>query len=308
MNVVANFSNFMVFGLKDSGERERLYLTEQEFSKEKGNSILQDSQVVIIVKEESRRIYIWKGYQSTVRKKFIASRVAQELQQELMNSANFHHCKIVSIDQGDEPSEFINLFGFKLHETLNKKETRQSHSPTLNNHITENKISTTKTYINLNNTRGSIKKIRNLPNKSKKQILNKILQMRLPSGYKRNYILIGNNNLYGTVTKKTEIFGKTIEESGWELFNKLPMEIIELKSHKLRVHFDKDSSIIEVIEVLERESPVKKEEKSEVKIDHNKWTVKQLKAFCAKNNIKVPSSYRKAQIINLVEDYNTSKI
>ena len=41
-------------------------------------------------------------------------------------------------------------------------------------------------------------------------------------------------------------------------------------------------------------------------IDYNKWTVKQLKEYCAKNNIKVPSSYRKAQIIKLVKDFNKS--
>lgn len=304
--MVADFSNFMVFELKDSGERKRLYITEQEFSKENGRRILHDSQVVIIVKEESRRIYIWKGHQSTVRKKFIASRVAQDLQQELTNLANFHRCKIVSIDQGEEPLEFLNIFRFKSHEILKKIEVSQHQLSTLNTHITEKKISTIKPYNNSNINKKSVKTLRHLPNKSKKEILNKILQINPPNGYKRNHILIGNNTLYGIVTKKAEIFGKSIEESGWELFNKLPTEIIELNSHKLRIHFDKDSNSIDAIEVLERESPVKKEEKLEQIIDCNKWTVKQLKAFCAKNNIKVPSSYRKAQIINLVEEYNKS--
>ncbi|MHA1678084.1 MAG: HeH/LEM domain-containing protein, partial [Promethearchaeota archaeon] len=34
----------------------------------------------------------------------------------------------------------------------------------------------------------------------------------------------------------------------------------------------------------------------------SKWTVKQLKAFCSKHGIKVPSSYRKADIIRLVKE------
>ena len=71
-------SNFMMFELKDSGEKERVYATEQELIQNNGRKFLHDSQVLLIIKEELRRIYIWKGFQSTVRKKFIASRVAQE--------------------------------------------------------------------------------------------------------------------------------------------------------------------------------------------------------------------------------------
>ena len=67
----------------------------------------------IIIKEELRRIYIWKGLSSSIRKKFIASRVASELQREITNSSHFHRCKIISVDQGDEPVEFLNAFGFK---------------------------------------------------------------------------------------------------------------------------------------------------------------------------------------------------
>jgi len=41
---------------------------------------------------------------------------------------------------------------------------------------------------------------------------------------------------------------------------------------------------------------------SEIKheIDYNTWTVSNLKLYCKKNNIRVPSSYRKAQIIELI--------
>jgi len=307
MIMLDDFSNFMVFELKDSGERERLYITEQEFSRDNGHKIFHDSQVVIIVKEQLRRIYIWKGYQSTVRKKFIASRVAQDLQQQLINLANFHRCKIVSIDQGEEPLEFLNAFGFKSQEIPKKTEVSQPQFSTLNTRITEKVVSTTKSYGNPKYYNKSVKNLKNIPHKSKKEILNKIIQIEPPNGYKRNHILIGNNALYGIVTKKAEIFGKSIEESEWAPFEKLQKEIVELSGHKLRIHFNKDSNIIEAIEVLERTSQEKKEEKSELQVDYNKWTVKQLKTYCAKNNIKVPSSYRKAQIINLVAEFNKSQ-
>lgn len=309
MGLTQNFSNFMVFELKDTGERERLFITEQEFSQENGKKILHDSQVALIVKEELRKIYIWKGYQSTVRKKFIASRVAQKLQQELMNSANFHRCKIRSIDQGEEPLEFLNDFGLKSQKIPENVEVNQHQFVGLNPQKKYRNLSS----ISAQDTEFQIKKrncisnptyIKNKPLKSlkqtytnpKKELLTKILQIEPQNGYKRNYILIGNNNLYGIVTKKSELFGKSIEEIGWDLYENLPKEIIELTGHKLRIHFDNKSNKVEAIEILEKKQPFE--------TDYNRWTVKELKVYCSKNNIKIPSSYRKAQIINLVKEFN----
>ncbi|MBY8981768.1 MAG: hypothetical protein KGD57_02390, partial [Candidatus Lokiarchaeota archaeon] len=78
--MVNSYSNFMIYELKNNGERARLNITEEEFIQNDGKAILHSSQVLIIIKEEIRRIYIWKGFESSVRKKFIASRVAGELQ------------------------------------------------------------------------------------------------------------------------------------------------------------------------------------------------------------------------------------
>ncbi len=309
MGLIQNFSNFMVFELKDTGERERLFITEQEFSQENGEKILHDSQVALIVKEELRKIYIWKGYQSTVRKKFIASRVAQQLQQELMNSANFHRCKIRSIDQGEEPLEFLNDFGLKSQKIPENVEVTQPQFVGLNPQKKYRNLSS----ISAQDTEFQIKKrncisnptyIKNKPLKSlkqtytnpKKELLTKILQIEPQNGYKRKYILLGNNNLYGIVTKKSELFGKSIEEIGWDLYENLPKEIIELTGHKLRIHFDTKSNNVEAIEILEKKQPLE--------TDYNRWTVKELKIYCSKNNIKIPSSHRKAQIIKLVKEFN----
>ena len=39
-------------------------------------------------------------------------------------------------------------------------------------------------------------------------------------------------------------------------------------------------------------------------LEYEKWTVKKLKHFCRENRIKVPSSYRKADIVRLVMEFN----
>ena len=106
----------MIFELDDSGERIQLDITEDEFREDNGTNLLHPEQVAVIVKEGLRRIFIWKGAKSPVRKRFISSRVANKLQKELVEEAAFHRCKIVSVDQGDEPTEFLDTFGFESME------------------------------------------------------------------------------------------------------------------------------------------------------------------------------------------------
>ncbi|TFF99100.1 MAG: hypothetical protein EU542_09355, partial [Promethearchaeota archaeon] len=73
------YQNFMVFELLDTGERQKVEVEEVDL-----HSILAPEQVFVIVNEEIRRIYIWKGAKSPVRKRFISSRVASGLQEELV--------------------------------------------------------------------------------------------------------------------------------------------------------------------------------------------------------------------------------
>ncbi len=110
------YKNFMIFGLESTGEKVKLDVSEAEFRANNGQNILNPHQVLVIVKEDIRRIYIWKGVNSHVRKKFIASRIAAELQSDLVVNGHFHRCKIISVDQGDEPNDFLRAFNFKTIE------------------------------------------------------------------------------------------------------------------------------------------------------------------------------------------------
>ncbi|MFX0175289.1 MAG: hypothetical protein ACFE85_03550, partial [Candidatus Hodarchaeota archaeon] len=209
------YHDFMVYELEDTGERRRLSITESEFREENGNGILHPEQVAIIVKEELRRIFIWKGVQSPVRKKFIASRVASDLQNELYKLGNFHRCKVVSVDQGEEPQEFLNAFGFKRDELLKKVETTPPHVISNNNYtnIIYNHRVRVPEKLQETPKREEIVKPRAIPKKSVaynelkseknlKKTLDKVLVVNIPDGFKRKNILVGNNILYGIVTKK----------------------------------------------------------------------------------------------------------
>ncbi|TFF69232.1 MAG: hypothetical protein EU516_00985 [Promethearchaeota archaeon] len=300
----AHYQHFMIFMLHDSGEKDLIDVTRDEFLIDNGKNILLPKQVVLIVDEELRRIYIWKGALSSVRKKFIASRVASELQNELANVPKFHRCKVVSVDQGDEPQEFLHSFGFssmKVEKTIETKETTtKSYSEKISPKTEITKRSN-------QNIKGNQPYKLRKPNKFKilsqdqKKRLDIILKSEIPSGFNRQHIILGDNIIYGKVKRKTEVFGKTITEESWNPIDGLNKEMIEFDDYKTRIYFNTNTGIIKAVEFLKPLSP--QTSKKNI-INYSKWTVKQLKAYCSKNDIKVLSKYRKADIVKLVEEHN----
>ena len=143
--------------------------------------------------------------------------------------------------------------------------------------------------------------------KKSREIFEQIIQNEVPLNYKRKNILTGQNILYGEIFKKANIFGETIEEREWQPVSNLPKEIFELEGHKLRIYFNNKIGMIEAIEILELASKPREFDKKEEDINYNKWTVKQLKEFCKENNVSVPSSYRKADIVRLVKGFTKSE-
>jgi len=305
----AYYQHFMIFMLHDSGEKDLIDITREEFLKDNGKKVLLPKQVVLIVDEELRRIYIWKGTQSSVRKKFIASRIASELQNELANVANFHRCKVVSVDQGDEPHEFLDSFGFSSMKVKISPEIKEM---TIKSYLEKNSPKTEKSqgskHINKVNQPYKLRK----PNKFKilsqdqKKRLDSILKSEIPSGFSRQHIILGDNIIYGNIKKKTEVFGKIIMEESWNPVDGLNEEMIEFDDYKTRIYFNTNTGIIKAVEFLKAASSQTSKENV---IDSSKWTVKQLKAYCSKNDIKVLSKYKKADLVKLVEEHKkeTSK-
>jgi len=313
--MLETYTDFMIFEVKDNGEHSRLEITEESFRQNNGNNVLQPLQTVIIVKEELRKIFLWKGISSSVRRKFIASRVASEIQKDLMNSSNFHRCKIVSVDQGDEPNEFLNTFSFQKKsitidnnvpiflKTTNIENNLQRESKDIknldlkykeNNKFT-NSAKKTPSYANLKKTQKTQK------------VLERVLKINIPDNFTRKNILVGNNILYGEVIKKGDVFSNRFEEKGWEVISSFPRDIVEIEGSKLRIHINKELGEIEAIEILEKTQIYRNLLEGQKNVEFEKWTVKQLKQYCHENAIKVPSSYRKAGIIRLVLNFNSLK-
>ena len=272
----------MVFELDDSGEKVKLEMLQEEL---KDN--LHPEQVLVIVREELRRIFIWKGPKSPVRKRFISSRIASGLQEELMKDARYHRCKIVSVDAGDEPSEFLKAFRLESMEVTERMEdlryVRNIEREGLAQHgtVVETKkaeptaeveeeyfspaLQETGQKVVVSSFTTSAPKSRSQPratspqartqnllsNEKIEELKEKILKTEIPAGHKRLNLILGHT-LFAGVSKTAKIFGKDVVETDWEPIKKVPEGMIELEDHVLRVYFDAKKGIVEAVEVLEK--------------------------------------------------------
>jgi hypothetical protein len=72
-------------------------------------SDLSDDSVFIIVDENARKIFIWKGEKAPVRRKFVSAKAAQQMRQEKYGMVYL----IESLDPGLEGADFLAIFGAK---------------------------------------------------------------------------------------------------------------------------------------------------------------------------------------------------
>ena len=299
------YEEFMVYDLENTGERRKL-----EVNQENLQTYLDPEQVLIIVREDLRRIFIWKGSKSPVRKRFISSKVAQQIQKELITDARYHRCKIVSIDQGDELQEFLSAFKLESMEATerlpdmryirnierdrmkeaqklskDKQVEKQYYSPILED-TTDNVVMSSLGIGEAKQTLlkpSRIKKALGLSEQEAEKIKDKILKEDVPPQYERQNLILGHT-LYGAVSKVTEVLGKNIVDIVWEKVNKLPEGIIELDNNKLRVYIDHNKGIVEAVEVL------KKKQKEAKTIPNSKGESQKQKVIPRRELPKIPSN------------------
>ncbi|MFX1410890.1 MAG: hypothetical protein ACFFA6_11080 [Promethearchaeota archaeon] len=269
--MTATYEEFFVYDLKDDGEKKKLDIKQEELQ-----NYLNPEQVLVIIREDLRRIFIWKGAKSPVRKRFISSRVARDLQKELLDDPRYHRCKIVSIDQGDELQEFLAAFQLESMEVSERLPDMRYIRNIERERIKEaEQISKGKTEVTyyspaLQDTNSDVvmssithkgkmvKKAIGLTEKEQKEIKQKILKNEIPPYYKRQNLVLGHT-LFAAVTKIAKVFDEEVEETVWEPVKKVPKEIMDLDDHKIRVYLDKKMGIVEAVEVLKKEEKLKQE-------------------------------------------------
>ncbi|MFX0041613.1 MAG: hypothetical protein ACFE8L_01760 [Candidatus Hodarchaeota archaeon] len=260
------YEEFLVFDLENDGERTKLDIKQEDLQ-----NYLNPEQVLVIIREDIRRIYIWKGAKSPVRKRFISSRVARELQKELLEDPRYHRCKIVSIDQGDELQEFLEAFQLESMEVTerlpdmryirNIERERMKEAKQITKGKTEGvyyspALQDISSDVVMSSIIQKPKLIAGFSDAEQKQIKKKILENEVPNNYKRQNLILGHT-LFAAVTKISKVFGEDVEEIVWEPVKKVPKEMMDLDDHKLRVYLNKNKGMVEAVEVLKKEEKPK---------------------------------------------------
>jgi hypothetical protein len=89
-----------IFIVTDSGETEEVQ-TDQNVG-----DVLNTGECYLLFDELGKCIWLWKGKKARIRSKFIAAKKSQEMRGQVGLSN-----RVVSIDEGEEPPEFLNVIG-----------------------------------------------------------------------------------------------------------------------------------------------------------------------------------------------------
>lgn len=110
MSIDKIHSDFSVYTLETDGTFNELEMEQSEVS-----DYLDPEEVLLLIRQDLRRLFIWKGPKSPVRKRFISSRVAAQIQSDLRDNGG-RYLKIISVDAGDETIEFLSAFNLDPYQ------------------------------------------------------------------------------------------------------------------------------------------------------------------------------------------------
>ncbi|MFX1510257.1 MAG: hypothetical protein ACFFBR_08150 [Promethearchaeota archaeon] len=202
---------------------------------------LNDDRVLIIVDDDDRKIWLWKGAEAGVRKKFIAARQGQAVR-----SQRGLVYKVLSVDGGEEPDAFLALMGEKPKPPEPKKEVEvQVELPNKTIEITPDKapskpvsskpkpepqpvrmpVATTQLGTEYNGAeqqwpqRSSTASI--VPAPAQDDIVGRVANTTPPPGYSRELVIIGQE-VFTSVDRKVTFLGKTQTTSQLERTRTLP--------------------------------------------------------------------------------------
>lgn len=176
--------------------------------------------VLLIIDDDTRLIWLWKGSACSVAKKFIGARISQEVRggRGLMY-------KVVPVDEGEEPDEFKEILNSEVAENPQAK----ARPPMAEGDIEEEAGVVTQTL--------------------SEEMKNTLMGETIPDGFDREAIIIGQD-FYGVVKSVAKVLGKEVVNTEIQKTSELPDGILFDNSYGLRFLI-KDGKV-SAIEILKR--------------------------------------------------------
>jgi len=184
--------------------------------------ILKTGECYVIVADDVRKVFLWKGVKSSVRSKFIGARRSQEIRGQV----GMYHA-VVPLDEGEEDPEFIKLIGGQTEAGIAKEIKAAEVSAPSGHPLREKNIFGTPRPaeglgMNIVGSRdrqaqnigplyrgdGSMADLMQDQTQVDFQQMMQILEeIQIPSGFEREFIIIGNQ-AYSIIEKVQQFLGK----------------------------------------------------------------------------------------------------
>ncbi|TXT65691.1 MAG: hypothetical protein BAJALOKI1v1_390011 [Promethearchaeota archaeon] len=202
--------------------------------------ILEETECYVLVADSVKKVYLWKGIQSSVRKKFIGAKRSQEIRGQVGM-----HYAVTPLDQGDEEDEFIKLVGGKTTDGIAKGVSEEDldkmaapPSPTANTSSgsgASRPIPSNRNQGPLYTGASSMQAFTADESQVNfEQIMQKLEEHELPPGFERELIIIGNH-AYSVVEKVQTFLGKKQVEKVMEKVGTIPEGIFFAQDYSPRI-------------------------------------------------------------------------
>jgi hypothetical protein len=267
-----------VFLIKNDGTTEEITTTDKPIK-----DVLETEESYVIVDDEVRKVYLWKGEKSSVRSKFIGAKRSQEIRGQVGM-----HYSVVPQDEGEEEPDFLTIIGGKTeagiakaikHEGSNEgksggsvhpfrqKSDFKPPEPAEGMNIAGSK-SRSENLGPLYTGTESLASMSDQPKIDFKTIMEKLEAIKIPEGYERELIIIGNH-AYSLVEKVQTFLGKKQVEKVIEKVGTIPEGVFFAENYSPRI-LSEEGSIV-AIEFLRKtgESPVQSKHSSKKEILKN---------------------------------------
>ncbi|MFX0096263.1 MAG: hypothetical protein ACFE7E_00715 [Candidatus Hodarchaeota archaeon] len=230
----------ILYGVSDTGDLNEL----------KGDKPIKDylvsDKVLILIDDDLKKIWIWKGKSAPVRQKFISARVANQIRQE--RGLTY---KTLSIDEGDESQEFLDSSGAKPkkapHPPLPAEPKPPAPVPAPESVPTPaasapkplaKQPEAPKTPMTSKATSPVPSPATAIVTPLEAEVISKLERVEIPRGYERELVIVGNE-VYAITEYRTIFLGEKKVETKLEKAAKLPEGIFFAEGYTPRVIVDK---------------------------------------------------------------------
>ncbi|UCD01650.1 MAG: hypothetical protein JSV23_01095 [Promethearchaeota archaeon] len=182
--------------------------------------VLKTEECYVLVADDTRKVYLWKGLKSSVRSKFIGAKRSQEIRGQVGM-----HYAVVPLDEAEEDSEFIKLVGGQTEAgiakeikaeditppsvyPLREKNVFGSPKPAEGMNIAGSKDRSAQNIGPLYRGEGSMSELmQDQTQIDFQKVMRKLEEIQMPPGFERELIIIGNH-AYSIVEKVQQFLGK----------------------------------------------------------------------------------------------------